>query len=87
MKQTYVKPSVVVERFSLTQNIASTCGAYDNEWGQCNHWNKETCGWQTPYGSVIWLDYPICDDHYGPNDDFNGICYNNPGNGLTIFGS
>lgn len=87
MKQTYVKPSIVVEDFSLTQSIANTCGVHNNEWGHCNHWNKETCGWETPGGDIIWLEHSVCTDAYGPDDEFIGICYNNPGNGMTIFGS
>lgn len=88
MKQTYVKPSIVVERFSLAQSIASGCDARNEDWGHCNHWSKNTCGWQLPDGyTVIWASNPPCNDLYGPDEPFQGICYNNPEGGMTIFGS
>lgn len=87
MKQNYVKPTIMIERFSLCQNIAAGCTT-GNEWGSSNHGDKSSCGWQTPGGDVIWLDGSgVCNDYYGPDDEFGGVCYNNPGGGLTIFGS
>lgn len=88
MKQTYVRPTISVERFSLTQNIAFGCAPHNDDWGHCNHWSKDTCGWMLPDGQTIaWLAAPACNDLYGIEDEINGVCYNNPGGGMTIFGS
>lgn len=87
MKQNYVKPTIMIERFSLCQNIASDCTA-GTEWGSAAHADKYSCGWYNPSGEILWLiDSNVCNDHYGPNDDVGGLCYNNPNGGLTIFGS
>ena len=87
MKQTYVKPSIVVERFSLAQSIAADCAPRNDAWGHCNHWSKSTCGWQFPDGTIAWLDPNVCNDIYGAFDEINGLCYNSPKGGMTIFGS
>lgn len=86
MKQNYVKPTIMIERFSLCQNIAAGC-APGNEWGSANIGDKSSCGWITPGGQILWLEGTVCKDHYGPDDEFYGVCYNNPGGGMTIFGS
>lgn len=88
MKQTYVKPSIVVERFSLAQSIAAGCAPHNDGWGHCNHWSKSTCGWVLPDGvNIAWISAPVCNDFYGENESIYGICYNNPEGGMTIFGS
>ena len=86
MIQNYVKPTIMIERFSLCQNIAAGCTT-GNEWGSATFGDKTSCGWETPGGDIIWLEGTACNDPYGPDDEFNGVCFNNPGGGLTIFGS
>lgn len=88
MKQNYVKPTIIIERFSLSQNIAYDCAPRNEAWGSCNSLSKSTCGWLLPDGeNVAWLAAPVCNDFYGENEQIYGICYNNPSSGMTIFGS
>lgn len=89
MKEMYVKPTMILERFTLSQNIADFCSAHNSDWGHANYADKNSCGWALPDGSnIAWLrDTVACNDPYEESDDINGICYNNPVNGITIFGS
>lgn len=90
MKMKYVKPTIVIESFTMTQSIASNCTPGRHEdWGHSNHWSKTTCGWVLPDGfTVAWIDQANnCNDFYGPEDEVNGVCYNNPEGGISIFGS
>lgn len=96
MKKQYSKPGIIVENFSISQNIATGCGAaHDSIWGSPNHWTKETCGWKNQWNQVLWYEKTICDniiakpdpDNGIPEGDVGGICYNNPVNGMTIFSS
>ena len=86
MKQNYVKPTIMIERFSLCQNIAADCTA-GTEWGSAALADKYSCGWATPGGDVFWLPDSSCTEPLGPDDVVEGVCYNNSEGGLTIFGS
>ena len=89
MKKVYVKPALQVEYFGLTQSIAAGCGAVPggNSLGKPNHWDQSTCGWDM--GNLVsWTDGNNgCDMKWGENDPWEGICYNNPGGGNSIFTS
>lgn len=94
MKEIYCKPHLRVERFTLTQNIASSCGgtAPDATWGAPSLADKATCGWQlfpADGAPIIWLDAAAsnCTQTAGASDEINGICYNNPAGIFTIFTS
>ncbi len=88
MKQKYVKPAMVLERFTLTQNIARDCGPANREWGQPTFGDEANCGWKVPgTDMILWVYSPACNELYGPDDPFEGICYNNPEGGMPIFGS
>ena len=89
MKQTYVKPRIMIERFALTQSIASGCGAVPSgsTLGEPAHYHKSTCAWNVG-GILLFIDPNICKDkQIGENDEFMGYCYNNPDGGIAIFGS
>lgn len=86
MKQNYVKPTIMIERFSLCQNIAAGCTT-NGEWGTCGHGDKYSCGWVIPSGQILWLDNTGCTEILTPEDNVDGVCYNNPNGGMTIFGS
>ena len=85
MKQKYVKPTMIVERFTLTQSIAHNC-APGLDFGNANLKYKGQCGWFDGetflWGSVA----SKCDEYY---DGFDGVvvCYNNPDGDLAIFNS
>lgn len=89
MKARYVKPELMVESFTLTQNIANTCSVPGggNSLGSPSHWSKETCGWKLDDATILWVSTGICSEILDPNEEVEGICYNNPGGDLTIFGS
>lgn len=90
MKERYVKPDLRVEYFTLSQSIADSCGAGNlgNEFGKPAHQEKGACGWDLGFGGmVIWAERPACTELLDPNGSFNGICYNNPEGGFSIFGS
>lgn len=89
MKQTYVKPRMIVERFALTQSIASGCGVAPGggTLGVPAHYNKNTCAWDVG-GILLFIDANICTDmQVGENDQVMGYCYNNPEGGTAIFSS
>lgn len=94
MKKQYSKPGIIIENFELSQNIAAGCGAaHDSIWGSPNHSSKHSCGWTTQWGQVLWYEASICNntvqkpDDQNPEGQVNGVCYNNPDGGMTIFNS
>ena len=89
MKQKYVKPAMVMERFELAQSVAAGgCGAASSStMGDPNQWNKETCGWDLG-NMIVWTELNSgC--LYKLDEDFpmEGVCYNNPDGGQSIFNS
>ena len=88
MKKKYSKPGIIIEDFRLSQNIASCGAAHQSDWGSPSHWTKATCGWQIMEGIIAWTEAGgVCNDYYGENDSIEGVCYNNPEGGTTIFSS
>jgi len=89
MRKEYVKPGISVELFSLAQSIAAACEGFqhDTGLGEPAHYDKTTCGWAMG-DFIVFVDAKICTDaQIGEDEDFNGLCYNNPDGGTTIFGS
>lgn len=90
MKKTYVKPGIIIENFSLAQNIASGCSVDRNRhFGDPNQASKYTCGWvDNEFGDVIFLEKGPCKTP-GITEDttVEGLCYNAPAAGVSIFGS
>lgn len=90
MKMKYTKPNLTVELFTMTQMIAETCGVpyQDPLYGGPNHDSKDVCGWRDPMGDVYWIDSTMnCTEETAADVQINGICYNTPDGGLSIFGS
>ena len=94
MKKAYVKPELMVEYFTLAQNIAATCsgvkpGGGNGGLGRPNHWDKGICGWVV--GDIsLWTagtPAPECSIHLGQDEEVLGVCYTNPSSGYSIFGS
>lgn len=86
MKKKYFKPAIAMESFVLTQTIAS-CGAkHNSSLGSPTQASKDTCGWQVG-AEVVFVSQPICTEELGPEEGFDGICYNNPEGGQSIFNS
>jgi len=85
MKEQYVKPSIFFESFSLTQTIARNCGdTHDSTLGESNHYNEYTCEWDVG-GFTLFFDH--CDYVMDEDEEVEGICYNNPNGGQTVFSS
>ncbi|MBP3412378.1 MAG: hypothetical protein J6K89_03890 [Oscillospiraceae bacterium] len=92
MKETYVKPTIFIERFSLTQNIASGCAGYENgtHGTPINNTEASTCVWDMQ--GVMLFTSNACAAveggiQLGPNDSFDGVCYNGPTSSLAPFGA
>lgn len=87
MKETYVKPALFIERFSLTQNIASGCGPIDSSLGQPGPTDKTTCGWWEVGGvvKIFTNDISGCAQKAEGYDDVNGVCFNAPTSSNVIY--
>lgn len=86
MKETYVKPTIFIERFSLTQNIASGCGPIDSSLGEPGPTDKVTCGWVVGGFVQIFTDtISNCTQKADGYSDVNGLCYNAPNSSVVIF--
>ena len=83
MKNKYVKPTLAVEMFSLTQAIARDCG--DNiPQSQLNANDAQTCRWDLGGGASVFIVGRHCTID-GTTMEY--VCYNNPSEGNAIFRS
>ena len=85
MKKAYVKPGMYVENFTLSQSVAAGgCGAaQDSTLGKPGLADRNACGWDMG-NAIIWtLGEANCD--FPGADEYEGVCYNNPGPGNAIF--
>lgn len=89
MKEKYVKPAMVIERFELTSAIAKNCGEFGLG-GLPTQSEPANCAWEIAPGFTLFFDgqwqcsFPVID---GEDAGFGIICYNNPGGNATIFSS
>ena len=85
MKNQYVKPVLVIENFTLSQSIAYNCGKNLN-WNQATTKDVNSCGWETGFpGDVVFMaPSNVCNVK---DEDFDGVCYNNPDGGINVFSS
>lgn len=90
MKMEYVKPSMIVERFTLSQSIATACNAADDPsrpYGDPNQQSRHICVWNYQ-GDVIFSQANTnCVLQIGDGEEFGIICYNNPSADLRVLGS
>lgn len=82
MKNTYSKPVLVIESFVMSQSIAHNCGD-QLDFNQATLKYKGSCGWEIAPGTVVFKETPTCTF----TGEFEGICYNNPSDGINIFNS
>lgn len=89
MKKMYSKPDFRVESFALTQSVAAGCGAIagGSTLGKPSHWGKDDCGWDVGNLIIFVESNSACELKVGEEESFEGICYNNPDGGNSIFGS
>lgn len=89
MKKVYAKPQVYAEQFAMSQSIASCAGVVGggSTLGKPSHWSKATCGWDVG-DWVIWAEPSACPDEIAdPDEEINGVCYNNPSGNVVAFSS
>ena len=88
LKRTYEKPLFAVECFTMAQSVAAGCGVPGGggSTGKPGHWDKHSCGWDMGNGK-IWLPGTACTMPADENAEINGVCYNSPNGGCTIFSS
>lgn len=89
MKQKYVKPTLIVERFTLTQSIATSCGAPGGTGFGPNHANAINCTWSA-YDVEFFITSNNCYEGPESNEDIfelDGYCYNNPTDQFAMFSS
>ena len=91
MKRQYTRPTLRIERFSLSQTVASSCGDFTGSTlGKPSSGDKVSCGWDVG-GYIVWVadsqSAHDCNVHMSEDARFEAVCYNNPNGGLTIFGS
>lgn len=82
MKKAYNKPLLIVERFALSQTIATGCG--ENVVGEPLHTRTYNCAWDMG-GVIILQTTEICGENASDVWDF--VCYNAPEPSMSIFHS
>lgn len=74
MKKVYSKPEIMFESFTMSTNIAGTCGK-----DIAMPTNKEGCGYPVEgYGTIFLTDMSGCAKKLPPKTEYNGICYDVP---------
>ena len=90
MKMEYVKPRILVERFTLTQSIAASCGAPGGgtSLGKPTSQSAATCGWDLD-GVLFFAATTLvnCTEDVEEGFILEGYCYNNPANMPAFFSS
>ena len=85
MKKQYSKPGIIIDDFTITQNIAS-CGYAGGS--QYNHSTPKGCAWDIGGGVTVFAKGTgYCMEEISPGEKFGEICYNNPEGGKVVFGS
>lgn len=91
MKKEYIKPSLNIERFTLAQNIAESCGVYQTSGGVHGKpalADKSVCGWDIGGGKSIFVSASVCTGmQVDDAASIEGVCYNNPDGNHGIFSS
>ena len=83
MKSKYVKPTLAVEMFSLTQSIARDCGDSIPP-SQLTSGDPHNCYWDLGGGNTVFITPSPCSID---GDKMGYVCYNNPSEGNYIFRS
>ena len=87
MKKAYTKPGFYIENFSLSQSIATDCGlirGQEGTLGKPGLKTKESCGWDMG-NLIVWTANSTCTLEIGAETPFEGVCYNAPNGGTSIF--
>lgn len=83
MKKAYETPALYIERFDLTQSIASGCSVLETFGGTTvNNTSSSTCG--IVFGGTAFFGDGVQGCLAGEYDEF---CYNAPSEGAILFAS
>jgi hypothetical protein len=85
VKEKYIKPAMMIERFALSSTIAKTCTDYVDPESLIGANSVPVCKWDFGAGMLIFASETNCTMDYNEIDSI--ICYNNPGEGQYIFSS
>ena len=83
MKNKYVKPTLSVEMFSLTQAIARDCGDSIPK-SQLTSNDPNSCAWDLGGNNKVFIVNQHCTID---GNTMEYVCYNNPSEGNYIFRS
>lgn len=89
MKEKYVKPAMIIERFTLTSAIARDCADFIQKEYLTHNSMEANCAWDLGGGFTAFVQTIACDYDvdFIPSGTGDIICYHNPGEGAYIFGS
>lgn len=82
MKKTYIKPQIMFESFSVSENIAGDCDTI------VNNSSRGSCAYVTRTGLNVFTSemVGICTTHED-DGDYNGFCYHVPIDTQNLFNS
>ena len=86
MKKTYKEPMMIVERFTLSQTIATGCGDLE-QYGSPTLTRRANCAWDFFGATTIFLEGNEQCLLQVEDGAFEGLCYNAPSAGLNLFHS
>jgi len=83
MRKQYVKPQIIFEDFSLSENIAAGCEI------RINNSAQGTCGYayEGGYGATIFINETTGCSVQIPDSENNGFCYHVPIENNSLFNS
>ena len=93
MKAKYTKPVLHMETFSLSQSVATNCGAAHSSTLGGPTWGDATnCVWKLSEYETYFLMGSSCTIEFTSEEAntpgiFENMCYNNPTPGQSIFSS
>ena len=86
MKKKYSKPGIIIEDFTIAQNIAQNCGNAGFAGQKHTYADKTSCGWHVG-DVVIFVKEQTCEEVIDPDVPYEDLCYNTPSPGQVVFGS
>ena len=86
MKKTYKKPMMIVERFTLSQTIATGCGDLE-QYGSPTLTRMANCAWDFNGAFLLFLEGNNNCVHQIEDGTIDGLCYNGPSPSMSLFHS
>ena len=86
MKKAYKKPMMIVEWFTLSQTIATGCGDLDI-YGSPTLTRRANCAWDFNGAFLLFLEGNNNCEYQIKDGTIDGLCYNGPSAGMSLFHS